>query len=252
MLELKNIQVRFGNNHVLKNMSCRVERGDFIVIIGANGAGKSTFFDLIAGKITPSCGTISLDGADVTQSSELVRSSMITRIFQNTRLNSVGTMTVAQNLALARYSRRTACLVDGMQILPEQDAVDLIRNIGMDPAILNRKMADLSGGQRQLIAFAMATQLIPKVLLLDEPTAALDPQAATKLLKHATQFINTHNITTLLITHDPHIALSIGNKIWILEHGTISKQFTSTEKTGLNPDKLIGQIDYASLTAMAK
>jgi len=95
----------------------------------------------------------------------------------------------------------------------------------------------------------MATQLIPKVLLLDEPTAALDPQAATKLLQYATQFIKKNHITTLLITHDPHIALSLGNKIWILENGIISKQFDSSQKQSLNPDKLIGQIDYELLAS---
>ena len=172
---------------------------------------------------------------------------MVTRIFQNTQLNSVGSLTVAQNLALAHYSRRRARLVDGMKAMPREHAEQLIHKLGMDVSILDKPMNALSGGQRQLIAFAMATQLIPKILLLDEPTAALDPQAATKLLRYAGQFIKQHNITTLLITHDPHIALSMGNKAWILENGTISKQFGEEEKKTLNPDKLIGQIDYAQI-----
>ncbi len=93
----------------------------------------------------------------------------------------------------------------------------------------------------------MATQHKPKILLLDEPTAALDPQASTKLLLHAAQFIKQHAITTLLITHDPAIALALGNKIWILENGTISKEYTAEEKKNLQPNDLIGQIDYARL-----
>jgi putative ABC transport system ATP-binding protein len=177
---------------------------------------------------------------------------MITRIFQNTRLNSVGSMTVAQNLAFARYSRRRAGLVNGMHALPEVEAINLVKQLGMDESILTKKMNSLSGGQRQLIAFVMATQLIPQLLLLDEPTAALDPQAATRLLQYATTFIKQHTITTLLITHDPHIALSIGNKIWLLDNGTIAHQFDSTEKQHLSPDQLIGQIDYRLLTATAQ
>ena len=118
MLTLKNINVSFGSNHILKNLSCTVEKGDFIVILGTNGAGKSTFFDTIAGKVTPQNGTITLENKEITKLSELQRSGMITRIFQSPHLNCVGTLTVAQNLAMALYSRRNARLVDGMQAMP--------------------------------------------------------------------------------------------------------------------------------------
>lgn len=247
MLQLKNINVHFGSNHVLKDLSCTVEQGDFIVVVGTNGAGKSSFFDTIAGKIKPASGKVFIDNDDATKLNELERSGMVTRIFQNTRLNSVGCLTVAQNLAIAQYSRRPAQLIDGMRYMPREKAVALIHDLGMDASILDRPMNALSGGQRQLIAFVMSTQLIPKILLLDEPTAALDPQAATKLLEYAAKFIKKHNVTTLLITHDPQIALSIGNKIWILEHGTIAQQFDEHDKKNLYPDKLIGQINYDAL-----
>lgn len=247
MLKLINVNVWFGSNHILRDLNCSVEYGDFIVIVGANGAGKSTFFDVISGKIKPTSGSIILDGIDITTLGELERSPMITRLFQNTRLNSVGSMTVAQNLAMAHYSRRSAQLVDGTNALPRKNAASLLQQIGMSEMLLDKSMQQLSGGQRQLIAFMMATQLIPKILLLDEPTAALDPQASTKLLSFATNFIKHHAVTSLLITHDPHIALSIGNKIWILEEGKISKQYTATDKKKLNADNLIGQIDYAAL-----
>lgn len=247
MLQLKNIDVSFGINHILRNLSCEIEKGDFVIIVGGNGAGKSTFFDTIAGKNKPGSGTILLDGTDITQLDELQRSSMVTRIFQNTTLNSVGSFTVHQNLAMAHYSRRAARLVDGMELLSRKQAELLVNAVGMDALILDKCMNSLSGGQRQLIAFVMATQLIPKLLLLDEPTAALDPQAATTLLKYAGTFIKQHAITTVMITHDPHIALSMGNKIWVLENGSISRQFSGEERKNLNPDKLIGQIDYAQL-----
>ena len=249
VLQLNNIDVWFGPNHILRNLSCTAQRGDFIVIVGVNGVGKSTFFDSVAGKTKPKNGSIILDGSDITHLNELQRAGMVTRIFQNPRLNSVGSMTVAQNLAITHYSRRHARLVDGMRGMSREKAEQLVGELGMDASILDKPMNSLSGGQRQLIAFVMATQLIPKLLLLDEPTAALDPQAATKLLQYAAQFIKKHKITTLLITHDPHIALSIGNKVWLLEDGTISRQFGSEEKKQLNPAQLIGQIDYAKIAA---
>jgi len=107
-------------------------------------------------------------------------------------------------------------------------------------------MGSLSGGQRQIISLVMATIIPPKILLLDEPTAALDPASATKLLIFAAQFIQKHNITTLLITHDPHIATTLGNKLWILEDGIIKKEF-GPEKRSLSTDHLIGEIDYEQL-----
>jgi putative ABC transport system ATP-binding protein len=248
MLKLKNITVQFGQQKILHDLSCHAQPGDFIVIVGSNGAGKSTFFDTIAGKIRPALGTVTIDGKDVTHFNEQQRACMVTRIFQNTHLNSVGSLTVAQNLAIAQYSRRPAQLIDGMTSMPRALAEDLIRTIGMDTSILDKPMQALSGGQRQLIAFAMATQHIPKILLLDEPTAALDPQAATRLLQHARAFIKKHKVTTLLITHDPYIALNMGNKIWILQDGNIVQEYTSEQKKHLDPNKLIGQIDYAKLT----
>ncbi len=242
MLQLKNINVSFGKHHVLRDLSCTVEDGDFIVIVGGNGAGKSTFFDTIAGKIKPQRGTLFIDTTDITSLNEQQRSGMVTRIFQNTILNSVGIFTVHQNLAMAHYSRRSARLVDGMDVVPREAAEKLVQNVGMDSSILDKKMNSLSGGQRQLIAFVMATQLIPKLLLLDEPTAALDPQAATTLLKHAGRFIKEHHVTTMMITHDPYIAMSMGNKIWVLENGVIARIFSEEEKKNLHPDELIGHI----------
>ncbi len=247
MLTLKHIDVWLSQNHILEDLSCEVTEGDFVVIVGANGAGKSTFFNTIAGKTIPQNGTIELEGTDITMLSEQQRAGMITRLFQSTQLNSVGSLTVAQNLALAHYSRRRARLVDGMQVLPQELAERIIGELGIHPSLLEKPMHALSGGQRQLIAFVMATRHIPKVLLLDEPTAALDPQAATRLLQYSTQFIRQHQITTLLITHDPHIALSIGNKVWILENGRITKQYGAHEKKSLKPDELIGRIEYAKL-----
>lgn len=157
MLKFTNINVWFGQNHILRDFSCEIDTGDFIVVLGTNGAGKSTFFDTIAGRVKPSDGLITLDNEDVTQLSEQQRSSLVTRIFQNTKLNSVGSFTVAQNLAIANYSRRYVRLVDGMHGMSPERAVELVQGIGMHSSILEKPMNALSGGQRQLISFAMAT-----------------------------------------------------------------------------------------------
>lgn len=249
MIKLNNINVIFGTHHVLKNINCTIERGDFIVIVGTNGAGKSTLFDTITGNVQPSSGTITLDGAPITHLNNLQRSSIVTRLFQNPHHNSVGSLTVRQNLALASYSRKTAQLVDSMRNITLQQARNILAPLHLDTELLLEKpMQSLSGGQRQLIAFMMATQQIPRLLLLDEPTAALDPQAATQLLRLAYQFTQQHDIATLLITHDPHIALNMGNKIWVLENGVITKQFHEEDKKNLKAEHLIGHIDYSKLT----
>lgn len=250
MLQLNDITVSFEDNHILKDLSCHIESGDFIIIVGTNGAGKSTLFNIIAGKNKPDKGTVLFEDKDITHLSESERSNIITRIFQNTYLNSVGILTVLENLALSTYSQRSVKMVNGMNNMPEKKAKELLNDLGISESILHTPMNKLSGGQRQLIAFVMATQIKPKILLLDEPTAALDPQASTALLTHATQFIKKNKITTLLITHDPYIALNIGNKIWVLENGKITKQFNESEKKLIQPNQLIGQINYALLQSL--
>jgi putative ABC transport system ATP-binding protein len=248
MLKLRNISVSFDKKEILKNISCTIESGDFIVIVGGNGAGKSTFFDTIAGKNIPDSGTILFNNQDITSINESSRAKFISRIFQNTHLNSVGTLTVLENLALSQLNNKKASFRHKTADMSNEKALELIQKIGLSESILHTRMSQISGGQRQLIAFVMATQQIPSLLLLDEPTAALDPQSATTLLVHATTFIKEHKITTLLITHDPYIAMTIGNKIWILENGQIIKTYEEEEKTKINdPNSLIGQINYSLL-----
>ncbi|HSW73517.1 MAG TPA: ATP-binding cassette domain-containing protein [Candidatus Limnocylindria bacterium] len=246
MLQLTNISMRFGTTQALSPVSCTVQQGDFVVIVGTNGSGKTTLFDIIAGTITPTTGTIALNGQDITHISELKRSAFVTRLFQSTTINTVGDMTVYENLAMAQYQTRIMGLQNGTRTLPRSQAQALLADLNL-AATLDRPMWSLSGGQRQLLAFVMATLVPPKILLLDEPTAALDPAAATKLLAFANDFIKKHGITTLMITHDPHIALAMGNKLWVLENGHLTKQFEGEQKRGLSPEHLIGHIDYAAL-----
>ena len=247
MIKFENVSVTIDGKQILKNITCTIQTGDFIVIVGPNGAGKSTFFDMISGKRIPTSGRILLDGADITHLDEQHRAILISRLFQNPQLNGVASMTVAQNLALSNYKSKTVSLINGMNKFPTHIAAELDKlNLGSSK-ILNTPMKDLSGGQRQLLAFIMATILPPRLFMLDESTASLDPQSATKLLQFAIKFINEHTMTTLLITHDPELALVIGKKIWILENGQITKQFDTRDTPNLSASDLIGHIDYQTL-----
>jgi putative ABC transport system ATP-binding protein len=247
MLELKNICVSYVKINVLKNLSGTINDGDFIILIGTNGAGKSTFFDVISGATKPDRGTVLLDGRDITTLDELARAPFVARLFQNTHLSSVPSMTVAENLALSTYKQGKVGLKNGMKDFPDQIIEEVLKPMNLNlEQLLHKPMGSLSGGQRQIISLAMATVIPPKILLLDEPTAALDPGSATKLLIFAANFIKKHNITTILITHDPHIATTLGNKLWILENGTITRTY-GLEKKELSTDHLIGEINYNEL-----
>src|SRR5579872_7144980 len=249
MMQFKNISVTINGKEILKNISCTINRGDFIVIVGPNGAGKSTFFDMISGKRIPTGGTIICENTDITHVSEQQRAPFISRLFQNPQLNGISSMSVAQNLALSNYKGAIISLSNGMAKFPMHILEDLKHlNLG-SKKILETSMKSLSGGQRQLLAFIMATAKPPKLFLLDEPTAALDPASATKLLQFALKWINEHAMTTLLITHDPELALTIGRKIWILENGTITKQYDQNDQKNLSAADLIGHIDYKKLIA---
>jgi putative tryptophan/tyrosine transport system ATP-binding protein len=247
MIKFENVSVTIDGKHILKNITCTIHSGDFIVIVGPNGAGKSTFFDIISGKRIPTEGKILLDGTDITHLDDQQRATLISRLFQNPQLNGVASMTVAQNLALSNYKGKTVSLLNGMNKFPAHLTTELEKLNLSSPKILNTPMKDLSGGQRQLLAFIMATILPPRLFMLDEPTAALDPQSATKLLQFAIKFINEHAMTTLLITHDPELALVIGKKIWVLENGQITKQFDTRDTMNLSASDLIGHIDYKKL-----
>lgn len=249
MLKINHLSVSFKNVDVLKNLSGTIENGDFITIIGANGAGKSTLLDAIAGKIKPKTGSLILDEIDITGKNERERAPFMGRLFQNPSLSSVPSMTVRENLALATFKHGVTGFSKALKNFPVNAVKNILEPMNINIVqLLDKRMGDLSGGQRQLIAFVMATLTPPKLLLLDEPTAALDPGSATRLLMFATHYIRQHSITTIMITHDPHLATTLGNKLWIIEDGIIKKEY-GPEKKNLSTEDLIGEIDYAQLAA---
>ncbi len=251
MLKLEHITKTFGQRTVLNNISATITSGDFIIIVGANGSGKSTLFNIIAGTMQADRGKILLTSQehtqDITNSNDIARTAYIAQLFQNPKVNTIDTMTVAQNISLALMKGKTVGLSAGEKTATCNIVATIQQEYGINLApLLHKNMRDLSGGQRQLIAFVMATLHRPALLLLDEPTAALDPQAATTLLTCAYRFIKDHNMTALLVTHDPELALTLGNKLWLIRDGNL-QEFTAEQKASLSPQDLVGHIDYEQI-----
>ena len=218
MLELKDISVIYGRGTVnqrnaLDGVSLKADKGDFITVIGSNGAGKSTLLGAIAGSCPVSGGSIILDGEDITRKPEHKRACSIGRLFQNTLAGTAPGMTVEENLGLAygRGSRRGLgrCISAQDRRLFKERLETL--GLGLEN-MLDVKVGVLSGGQRQAITLLMATMITPKLLLLDEHTAALDPKTAQQVMNITKQVVQRDNITTLMVTHNIAGALSAGNK----------------------------------------
>lgn len=247
MLEMINVSKKFNQLEVLKNFSCKLHRGDFVIIMGPNGTGKSTLFETIGGKVTPDEGTILLDGVEITHIHERKRSRWIGRLHQNTYLGSCSNLTIRENLAMVHLKDRRAGFKKGLRLFPEMVVDRLLRPLNLNlEKMLDVPMGAISGGQRQIIAFIMTIINPPKILLLDEPTAALDPASSMMLLSFARDYANEHQIPTLLITHDPLIAKHLGNHLWILQNGRIHRKY-GMEKQTMSPSDLFQAIDYVQL-----
>jgi putative ABC transport system ATP-binding protein len=253
MIEFVRISLYRNGKPILSGISGVIETGDFVIIVGPNGSGKTTLFDLFAGQLEPVSGHMYIDGKDVTNQSVSQRALLVSRLLQNPRSNGVLDCSVEENIMLSMTKgKRVAFWKASADACYAKVKTDLAL-FGFDSSkILKTKMKDLSGGQCQQIAFIMAMSAgTPKLLLLDEPTAALDPVSATTLLKQATSYIRANNVTTVMITHDPELALALGNKIWVINNGTIEKQYnTKEDRARLTPDLLVGKIPYDTINEL--
>ncbi len=245
MLELKDISVIYGRGtanqrNALDGVSFKADKGDFITVIGSNGAGKSTLLGAIAGSCPVSGGSIILDGEDITRKPEHKRACSIGRLFQNTLAGTAPGMTVEENLGLAygRGSRR------GLgRCISAQDCrlfKERLETLGLGlENMLDVKVGVLSGGQRQAITLLMATMITPKLLLLDEHTAALDPKTAQQVMNITKQVVQRDNITTLMVTHNIAGALSAGNKTLVLNQGRVLTVLEGEKRAQLTPEGLM-------------
>ena len=244
MLELRNVSKTFNPGTVnekkaLKTIDLYLESGDFITIIGSNGAGKSTLFNAISGAFYVDSGAIILDKKNITGLPDYKRSYDIGRLMQDPMKGTAPSMTIEENLALA-YSRKSR---KSFLAINRRDTVhfkELLSTLGLD--LENRmktKVGHLSGGQRQAVTLLMCTIASPKLLLLDEHTAALDPATALKILNITTEIVAEAKITTMMITHDIKAALSLGNRTIMMDEGEIILDIKGEARSNLTVEELL-------------
>jgi putative ABC transport system ATP-binding protein len=236
MLELKNICKTFNpgtqdEKRALADVSLKVEDGDFISIIGANGAGKSTLFNAICGRYPLDSGSVYLDGKNVTMVPEHERARQIGRLFQDPMLGSAPDMSIEENLALAAGMGGWLSRITSENRKAFRERLSLL-GMGLEDR-MRQPVGLLSGGQRQALTLLMATYQVPKVLLLDEHTAALDPGTAEKVLELTRVIVRDNHITCLMITHNMQSALDLGNRTLMMDHGRIIYDVTGEERSRL-------------------
>lgn len=244
-LELKNINVtvNIGSNEekrILKNINLKLNDGDFVTLLGTNGAGKSTLLNIINGSLTPTTGQVILDHNDITKLSEVKRAKYIAQVFQDPKMGTAPRMTVAENLLLAikRGQHRGLKLRGLDKHLTEFSRETAQLPNGLDKR-LNTFVGNLSGGQRQTLSFLMATIKRPELLLLDEHTAALDPNTSRELLQLTNQVVKKQKLTCVMITHQLKDALKYGNRTIILNDGKIVFDVKDKEREQLTEDKIL-------------
>ena len=242
MLTLTNISKTFNPGTVnekkaLTGLSLHLAPGDFVTIIGSNGAGKSTLFNAIAGSFFTDSGSIVLDGRNITFQPEYVRAKTIGRLFQDPMRGSAPGMTIEENLALAVGSGGWFSHVGRAEKKRFRDRLALL-DMGLEDR-MKQPVGLLSGGQRQALTLLMATMVTPKLLLLDEHTAALDPGTAEKVLKLTRQIVADDHITCLMVTHNMKQALDLGNRTLMMSDGQIVLDIAGEERKGLTVDDLL-------------
>lgn len=257
MLRLKNVSKTFNKGTVnekraLSGLNLHLNPGDFVTVIGGNGAGKSTMLNMVAGVYPIDAGTIELDGVNVSREPEHRRARYIGRVFQDPMLGTAANMEIQENLAMACRRGRARGLRWG--ITREERELyreELLRlELGLETR-MSAKVGLLSGGQRQALTLLMATLQRPKLLLLDEHTAALDPKTAEKVLTLTRKIVSEQQLTTLMITHNMKDALTIGNRIIMMNAGQIIFDAAGQEKQRLTVRDLLEKFEEASGGAFA-
>ena len=252
MLELQNICKTFNPGTVnakvaLRGLNLTLNDGDFVTVIGGNGAGKSTMLNLIAGTYTPDAGRILLEGRDITRLPEHKRAQYLGRVFQDPMMGTAATMQIEENLALAarRGMRRTLRL--GITKADREDYRERLKDLGLGlEDRMTAKVGLLSGGQRQALTLLMATLQQPKLLLLDEHTAALDPKTAAKVLEVTDRIVSRNHLTTMMITHNMRDAIAYGNRLIMMYDGHVAVDVSGDRKKNLTVEELLDLFSRAS------
>jgi putative ABC transport system ATP-binding protein len=252
MLKIENIVKVFNAGTVnekvaLNGLSLHLEDGDFCTVIGGNGAGKSTMLNAVAGVFSVDEGSILIDGVDVTKLSEHKRAKYIGRVFQDPMTGTAATMQIEENLALAKRRGQRRSLRVGITKEERQEYKELLKilDLGLEDRLTSR-VGLLSGGQRQALTLLMASLVKPKLLLLDEHTAALDPKTAAKVLDATEKIVSRDRLTTLMITHNMKDAIAHGNRLVMMKDGQIILDIRGEEKKKLTVEQLLEKFNTAS------
>ena len=252
MLEIKNVYKTFNAGTVnqkvaLNGLNLTLEDGDFVTVIGGNGAGKSTMLNAVAGVWPVDMGKILIDGKDITRLSEHKRAKYIGRVFQDPMIGTAATMGIDENLALARRRGQPRTLRAGITAKERAEYREMVKelDLGLEDRMTS-KVGLLSGGQRQAITLLMATLQKPRLLLLDEHTAALDPKTAAKVLSLSDKIVHEHNLTTLMITHNMKDAIRYGNRLIMMYDGHIVYDVRGEEKANLKVSDLLARFEKVS------
>lgn len=252
MLRMEGIWKTFNPGTVnektaLSGLNLELKEGDFVTVIGGNGAGKSTMLNAVAGTWLVDEGQILIDGTDVTKLPEYKRAAYLGRVFQDPMTGTAATMEIQENLALARRRGKTRLLRKGITRAEHAEYRELLKmlDLGLEDR-LTAKVGLLSGGQRQALTLLMATLKKPKLLLLDEHTAALDPKTAAKVLELTDTIVNRDRLTTMMITHNMKDAIRHGNRLIMMMDGRIILDISGEEKKKLTVRDLLDQFENAS------
>jgi putative ABC transport system ATP-binding protein len=249
MLQLRELQKTFfagtpNEVRALRGVSLQIEAGSFVTVIGTNGSGKSTLLNAVAGSFLVDRGTIAIAGKDVTRWPEHRRASMVGRVFQNPFSGTAPSMTVGENLALAArrgLSRGFGRLLPARMHKELRDRVATL-NMGLETRMHN-PIGTLSGGQRQALTLLMATWRRPELLLLDEHTAALDPRSADQIVRITERIVSEHRLTTLMVTHSMQQAATLGDRIVMMNHGSVHADYAGAHRRHVRAEDLIRRFD---------
>lgn len=252
MLKVQGLKKVFNPGTVnekvaLSNVDLQLKSGDFVTVIGGNGAGKSTLLNCVAGVYGVEEGNIIIDGKNVTRLPEHRRAQFIGRVFQDPMMGTAATMQIEENLALASRRGKVRLLGPGITKKEREQYKESLKILGLGlEDRMTAKVGLLSGGQRQALTLLMATLKQPKLLLLDEHTAALDPKTAAKVLETTETIVNKYKLTTLMITHNMRDAINYGNRLIMMNEGKIVVDVSGAEKKNLTVEQLMGLFSKTS------
>ncbi|MBQ5866641.1 MAG: ABC transporter ATP-binding protein [Oscillospiraceae bacterium] len=252
MLKIENVYKTFNAGTVnekvaLQGLNLHLKEGDFVTVIGGNGAGKSTMLNAVTGVFGVDSGNVLIDGVDVTHLPEFKRAKYIGRVFQDPMMGTAATMQIEENLALAARRGKPRTLRIGITKAEREEYREKLKilDLGLEDR-MTAKVGLLSGGQRQALTLLMATLQKPKLLLLDEHTAALDPKTAAKVLDATQKIVEKDHLTTLMITHNMRDAIAYGNRLIMMYNGHIVVDVSGEEKKNLTVEQLLNLFSQAS------